>query len=258
MIQTINTDLFESKITKKDTTNNKYEGGGYQLDIYTKGSKTDKRTAPIVRAFLDTEDEATRLAADVCSSAGGTKLKSTVKTNTKGKQVIQVKITKCSAKWQHYIALVAIPFRGSISGIIAGEDFDVIKGLIKNTDQFNHKVLGKNYNKILYLVLCCRTYGEAYNDDSLENKIKEQKTGTINICTVKSDVVSKDPKTGLATLRPMTYSIDINLDNNADIELSLINGVEQTDITEEELALLAPRVQFADLMDICKINAATY
>ena len=121
MIQIINRDLFETKIVEKDNANNnRFPGGTWQLDVFTKGGKDDKRSAPIVRAYFDTEDEAKDIAASVDTDVAGTKLKSIVKTNSKGKEVIQVKITKCAADKQHVTVLAAIPFRGSVSGVISG------------------------------------------------------------------------------------------------------------------------------------------
>lgn len=254
MIQIINPDLFETRITQKDTSKNKYAGGGYQLDIFTKRSKGDKKSAPILRAFFDTENEAKNMTPDDDSRSGGTKLKSTLKTNANGKEVIQAKVTKCATGWQESIAIVAIPFRGSISGVVAGEHFDVIKGLIKNVDSFRSKATGKTYTKILYLVLRCDHYGTKFEnslcDAIREGRIKEN----INVCTVKSDVVSKNSKTGLSTLKTNSYSVDINLQHNADLELSFIPGDEHEGLNEEQLESLAPRVQFADIMDICKAN----
>ena len=236
MIQIINRDLFETKITEKDNTNNRFPGGTWQLDVFTKGGKDDKRSAPIVRAYFDTEDEAKDIAASVDTDVAGTKLKSIVKTNSKGKEVIQVKITKCAADKQHVTVLAAIPFRGSVSGVISGENFSLIKGLIKNVDSFKSKATGKTYNKILYLV---------FNSE-------EALTADTEVCTVKCDVVSRNDE-GLATLKSNQYKVTFNKDLG--LELEFVPGTPQTNLTDDELHTLAPKVQFADLMGICFANA---
>lgn len=235
MIQIINRDLFETKTTLKDNT--RFPGGTYQLDVYTKGGKDDRRSAPIVRAYFDTELEAKTISATDFSDSdpAGTRLKSIVKTNAKGKEIIQVKITKCSAKNEHYTVLAAIPFRGSISGVISGEKFSLIKGLIKNVDSFKSKATGKTYNKILYLVL---------------NSTEKIDTNA-DICTVKCDVVSRNEE-GLATLKPNQYNVVLK---DGELDLEFVPGTPKTGLSDDELHELAPKVQFADLMEICFANA---
>lgn len=250
MIETINSYLFDTVITKKDTSKNKYEGGGYQLDVFTTGGKANKRSSPLIRGFFDSEYEAKNMTTELGLGSGGTKLTSTMKWSP-DKKVIQLKITKCNTKFQHYIALVAIPFRGSISGIVAGDDFELAKGLIKNVEPFHSNATGRVYNKILYLVLVCRHYGENTNYPLIERIRNSGGKGAINVCTVKSDIVSKDKKTGLATLKPMSYSVDIDL-TDAKLKLSAIPGEVQENLDEAKLNELAPRVQFANIVEVCE------
>lgn len=232
MLYVIEKKLFKTRTTERDTSKDKFPGGAIQTDIFTMSAKSDKRSAPLIRCFLDEVDDMENI------DTLNTKVSSFLKLNSKGKEVIQVKLSRCGERSNINAAIIAIPFKGSIAGIVFGGNTTCLKGLIKNVDNFKHSD-GQTYNKILYLIV--REEGETTNDEAdcitvYFDVVKRSRDGsTYSLSRVRTEIFkafTKDPSV-------ITTKIDEPVEN----------------LTVNELFEKAPKVSFVDMMDICKSAA---
>ena len=221
MIYFINEDLFQ-KGTPTARSKSEFTHNSFQSDIYTLAGGQEKKNRPLVRIYLDDENEINSL------SELDTRIKSTIKTNNAGKKIIHVNAARCGGKDNSDAVIVAVPFEGSCVNVQFDEGTTPLKGVVKILDPFVHN--GESYNRIVYLIAKVNTI---------------QDFG----CIITYDIVKK---TGDDSFNVTTKSIKIRgMDVEEPVALASSNN-----INGESLHKQYPKVNFTELMNaMCIPNA---
>lgn len=222
MIYFINESLLE-KGTPTARSKSEFTHNSFQSDIFTlTGGQQEKKSRPLVRIYLDDENEINSL------DELDTRIKATIKTNNAGKKIIHVNAARCGAKDNSDAVIVAVPFEGSCVDVQFAEGTTPLKGVVKILDPFVHN--GETYTRIVYLIAKVNTI----QDFS---------------CTIKYDIVKK---TGDDSFNVTTKSIKVN---GKDVEAPLAIG-SSNGINGESLHKQYPKVNFTEMMNaMCIPNA---
>lgn len=221
MIYFINEDLLE-KGTPTARSKSEFTHNSFQCDIFSLTGGQEKKNRPLVRIYLDDENEINSL------SELDTRIKATIKTNNAGKKIIHVNAARCGGKDNSDAVIVAVPFEGSCVDVQFAQGTTPLKGVVKILDPFVHN--GETYNRIVYLIAKVNTI---------------QDFG----CTIKYDLVQK---TGDDSFSVTTKSIKVN---GKDVEEPIALG-SSSNISGEYLHKQYPKVNFTEMMNaMCIPNA---